>query len=53
MRIYNVNIHPVEQPEISHGYVAFSDGKITEVGTVEAGFIPTPEDIDGELEYLS
>ena len=42
MRIYNVNIHPVEQPEISHGYVAFSDGKITEVGTVAAGFVPAP-----------
>ena len=48
MRIYNVNIHPVEQPEISHGYVAFSDGKITEVGTVAAGFVPAPEDIDGD-----
>ena len=56
MWLLNVHVHPVEGDVIPSGFVHFSNGKITEVGTMDAframSFIRAPQTVDGEGQHL-
>ena len=51
MIIFNGTVHPMDGPVISRGYVAFEDGKITAVGSMEELHGPV-EGVDAEGGHI-
>ena len=51
MIIFNGTVHPMDGPVISRGYVAFEDGKITAVGSMEELHGPV-EGLDAEGGHI-